>query len=196
MIAWPSLLLRNRWPSSNEHHRNALLSSWKSYLKQNHIVSTSSLLLQFLRFWGWVEFRSVGALALEGESIWSVDFICKTFFASSITHSFVSPTHFLVYRESWFSNAYMQGFFVSILYYHRLCVVLSAQCIVFVSPLYCVFTWIIKYLYLDCIVFVSEWIKLASRMRSACATTGCGQSRPRLFAFHIRPCVFSTCCIW
>ena len=33
-------------------------------------------------------------------------------------------------------------------------------------------------------------------MRSACATTGCGQSRPRLFAFHIRPCVFSTCCIW
>ena len=88
------------------------------------------------------------------------------------------------------------GLFVSILYYHRLCVVLSAQCIVFVSPLYCVFTWIIKYLYLDCIVFVSEWIKLASRMRSACASTGCGRSRPRLFAFHIRPCVFSTCCIW
>ena len=81
-------------------------------------------------------------------------------FLPVLSHILLLVRHIFLYMsgkgESWFSNAYMQGFFVSILYYHRLCVVLSAQCIVFVSPLYCVFTRIIKYLYLDCIVSVSE----------------------------------------
>ena len=132
VIAWPSLLLRNRWPSSNEHHRNAVLSFRKSYLKQNHIVSTSSFLLQFLSFevnFGLVEFKSVGPLAMKGESIWSILMLFAKYCLPGLSHILLLVQHIFLYMsgtgESCFCKCLYAGLFVSILYYHRIYVAWS-----------------------------------------------------------------------
>ena len=132
MISWPSQLPRNRWPSSNEHHRNAVLSFRKSYLKQNHIVSTSSFLLQFLSFevnFGLVEFKSVGPLAMKGESIWSILMLFAKYCLPGLSHILLLVQHIFLYMsgtgESCFCKCLYAGLFVSILYYHRIYVAWS-----------------------------------------------------------------------